>query len=392
MNDFAENIERAWNNYGPNLLYAIIIMVAAYLAALLIRFLFTKGVDSIPFIADANKKAGDGKTIGASLAAAGFWIVIFIGLVLALERLGMTSVAQSIRRAVDEVFAYLPQIVGAILTFFIFFIVARVAKQATVATLSAAQADSAPERLGLAKGPVSVSTMTGTIVFAFIIVPGAIAALQVLNIDAITTPTVAMLDEVASAIPNILVASIVIGLFVLVAQFVSNLLSNLLPNTGLDSAIAKTGLLDGADDGFSPSNFIAKLAGVIILLLGLIQGTYSLGFDPLNNALDVILSMGAQILFGAVIIVTGVVISGFVEKAIAATGDDTGDTAAKAVRWVIVALSVILGVSRMGLDPTGAFITNASLIILVGASIAGGIAFGLGGKEWAARQLDKWNK
>ena len=102
--------------------------------------------------------------------------------------------------------------------------------------------------------------------------------------------------------------------------------------------------------------------------------------------------MGAQILFGSVIIFAGVMISGIVSRVMAASGSGATDFAAKAVRYVIVILSVILGISRMGLDPSGEFITQASLIILIGASIGGGLAFGLGGREWAARQLEKIGK
>jgi hypothetical protein len=41
----------------------------------------------------------------------------------------------------------------------------------------------------------------------------------------------------------------------------------------------------------------------------------------------------------------------------------------------------------MGLDPSGSFITDAALIILIGTALAGGIAFGLGGA--AARPVEE---
>lgn len=392
MEQVFNNIQRAWESYGPNVVYAVIILIATYLAALLVKWVMATGIDKIPLVAKANEKDSTSKSIGASFGSAGFWIVILIGLVMALERLGLTSVSNSIRGAVDAIFAYLPQVIGAILTFFIFFIVARVAKQATVASLAAAQADTAPEKLGLSSGPVKITGTAGAIVFALILIPGAIAALNVLDIDAITGPTVAMLNEVTDAIPNIFVAVIIITLFAAIAKFVTGLLKKVLPNTGLDGAVAGTGVLDGADDGVTASNILASIAGLAILLLGLIQGAYTLGFEPLNYALDTVLHMGVQILFGAVIIFAGVMVSGLVARAIRASGDEAADVAALVMRWIIIILSVILGVSRMGLDPSGDFITSAALIILIGASLAGGLAFGLGGKEWAARQLDKLNK
>ncbi|MBT8472696.1 MAG: mechanosensitive ion channel [Marinicaulis sp.] len=392
MDGFMDRIVFTWESYGPKVLAAILILLVTYLAAIAVRAILSAAIDRVPFVSGANKQNTGGQTIGAGFGAAGFWIIILTGLVLALERLGMTSVSNSVRGTVDQIFSYLPQIIGAVITFFVFMIVARVARQATTATLGAAQADKLPQKVGLAAGEVGVTSMLGAIVFALIAIPGGIAALQVLDIDAITEPAVAMLNDVMAAIPNIIVAVIVVTIFAAIAKFVTDLLRRLLPGSGLDNAVANLGLLQGADAGVSASGVLARIAGLIILLLGLIQATNTLGFEPLTDALDTVLTMGAQILFGSVIIFAGVLISGIVAKAMSASGSGATDFAAKIARYIIVILSVILGVSRMGLDPSGAFITQASLIILIGASLAGGIAFGLGGREWAGRQLERWNR
>lgn len=392
MDGFLLQIEDAFNTYGPRILAAAIILGVGWLIAILVRSLLGGAIDRLPFVKKANEENKSAPPIGSSLGVAGFWIVILAALVLALERLGMGSVSASIRETLDQIFAYLPKVIGAGITFFVFAIVARVARQATRATLQAVQADEAPKRLGLSSQSVNLASPIGAIVFALIIIPGAIAALQVLDIDAITVPAVSMLNEILAAIPNIIVAALVIGIFAIIAKFVRELVLRTLPNTGVDNAVAKLGVLDGADSGMTASRIIASVAGFFILLLGLIQGMKTLGFEPLTEALDIILSMGAQIIFGSVIIFAGVLISGFVAKALAATGSGVSDMMARVVRIVIIILASILGVSRMGLDPSGSFITNAALIALIGAAVAGGIAFGLGGREWAARQLEKLDR
>jgi mechanosensitive ion channel-like protein len=390
MQALQERLQASWEAFGPQVVGAIIIMVVAYILALVVRAVLGAAIDRIPFVANANKKKAAEKSIGGSIGSAGFWIVILIGLVMALERLGMKSVSDSIRVTIDQIFAYLPQIIGAAITFFVFVIVARVARQAVTATLEVAHADELPKKIGLAAGPVAITSMLGAVVFALIIIPGGVAALEVLDIDAITVPAVGMLNSVMSAIPDIAVAAIIIGIFALIAKFVTDLGKKILPNTGIDGAVAKLGLLEEADSGITASTIVAQIAGLIILLLGLIQGMKTLGFEPLTEALDIVLSIGSNILFGSVIILAGVLVSGVVAKAMTATGGAASDLVAKIARYIIVALSMILGVSRMGLDPSGSFITDAALIILIGTALAGGIAFGLGGKDWAARQLDRW--
>lgn len=392
MDGFFNQIETAFNTYGPRVIAAIIILAIGWLLALVVRELLGGAIDKIPFVKRANTENKSSPPIGRSLGQAGFWIVILAALVIALERLGMTSVSGSIRETLDQIFAYLPRIIGAAVTFFVFVIVARVARQATVATLGAVQADDAPEKLGITTQPVNVTGPLGAIVFALIIIPGAIAALQVLDIEAITVPAVVMLNDIMAAIPNIIVASLVIAIFAVIAKFVRDLVMRTLPNTGVDSAVANLGVLQGADEGLTASRIIANLSFFFILLLGLIQGMKTLGFEPLTEALDIILSMGAQIIFGSVIIFAGVLLSGIVARALAATGSGASDFAARVVRMVIIILATILGISRMGLDPSGSFVTNAALIILVGAAVAGGIAFGLGGREWASRQLEKLDR
>jgi hypothetical protein len=387
MQELQERLQASWEAFGPQVVGAIIIMAVAYILALVVRAVLGAAIDRIPFVANANRKKAAEKSIGGSIGSAGFWIVILIGLVMALERLGMKSVSDSIRVTIDQIFAYLPQIIGATITFFVFVIVARVARQAVTATLEVAHADELPKKIGLAAGPVAITSMLGAIVFALIIIPGGVAALEVLDIDAITVPAIAMLNSVMSAIPDIAVAAIIIGIFALIAKFVTDLGKKILPNTGIDGAVAKLGLLDEADSGITASTIVAQIAGLIILLLGLIQGMKTLGFEPLTEALDIVLSIGSSILFGSVIILAGVLVSGVVAKAMTATGGAASDLVAKIARYIIVVLSVILGVSRMGLDPSGSFITDAALIILIGTALAGGIAFGLGGA--AARPVEE---
>ena len=392
MPDFFDRIGHSINVYGPKVLAALLILGVAYVVARILRAACATAIDKLPFLTKANEtaKAKGGQTVGAGIGAAAFWIVILVGLVAALEQIGMHSVSTSIRATLDKIFAFLPQLIGAAITFFVFLIVGRVANQATTTTLEAAQADGLPQKMGVAEKPVPLSSILGSIVFALIIIPGGIAALQVLDIEAITRPAVNMLYQVMNAIPNIAVAIVIVGIFAVIARFVTNLLRKILPNSGLDNTVSRLGLLQDADSGVKMSGMLAQLAGIAILLLGLIQGMRTLGFEPLTQALNVILNMGARILFGSVIIFAGVLISGIVSRAMAATGSGATDFAANLVRYVIVVLSVILGVSRMGLDPSGTFITDAALIILIGTALAGGIAFGLGGKDWAARQLDKW--
>ena len=94
-------------------------------------------------------------------------------------------------------------------------------------------------------------------------------------------------------------------------------------------------------------------------------------------------------LFGAIIIGFGIWLSGIIAGAMSSTGEGTVDSVAGFVRIAIIILAISIGLRQMGL---------ANEIIIMGFSLglgavalAAAIAFGFGGREWAAKKLEEWN-
>ncbi len=390
-------MEEFWNNlvvqaqtFGPNLIKAALVMIAFIIAAMIVRWLVSAAIDKTGLAKRANTlNTTGGKSLGASLSSAAFWVIILIGLMQSLAIAGATQISDALNRVISPIMAYGDNIIGAILVFGIFLIVANVVKQALSAIL--VFADGLPEQFKLASGPVNVSGISATIASALIILIGAITAFDVLDMAAISQPANALLQDIVGILPNLLAAVVILGIFVVVARFVGNLIAGVLPGMGLDGAVAELGILKGADSGLTASVVTSRLAQFFIVLLGVIAALNALGIDTLTYAMDVVLSMGAQIVFGAVIIFAGVFIARLVTSAMASTGSGATDVAANLVKWIIIILSVILGISRMGLDPTGGeFILNVAQYLVMGGAAAFAIAFGWGGKDWAARQLEAW--
>jgi hypothetical protein len=391
MPQWLEDIGSWFQTNLQTLLEAALILVGFVLAAYLVRWLIKKAIDSTGFAKKAAAAAeGDGKSVGLgqSIGSAAFWIIILIGLVQALDRLGLEQIVGPLNNMFETIFAYLPNLIGAALIFAVFLIVANVVKQAAKAVL--VFTDPLPEKAGLASGPVDVSGVTSNILFALIAILGGIAAFDVLDIAAISGPANEMLSSIVSAIPRILLAVIILAIFYVIARFVSGLIRKTAPSLNLDEAVQSLGLLKGADKGVNMTSILSGLSLFFIMLLGLIQALRVLDFAPLTEAMTIVLDMGTQIVFGAIIIAAGVFIANLVANAMAATGSGATDTAAGVTKWVIIVLASILGISRMGLDPTGGqFILYAALALLAGGALAGGLAFGIGGRDWAAAQLEK---
>lgn len=389
MEQLIENVTAQATYYAPKLLAAAIIIVITIIIAMIVRAIVAKGIDATGLGKKANMTAEPGaKSLGFNLGTAAYWVIILIGMIQALTKLDMTTIVEPLNEMLGQIMGYLPQIIAAIIVFGVFMIVANVVRQAIKSVLIFA--DPMPAKFGLASDNVNVSGITATVASSMIAIMGGIAALKVLDITAISEPAIALLDDVFGVIPNMLVAGIIMGLFVFIAKFVSGLARKTLPNVGVDAAVAELGILKGADSGMTASGLIASASSFFIILLGLIQALKVLNFDALTGALNIVLEMGAQIGFGAVIIFAGVFLARMITGLMASAGSGATDAAAGLVKWVIIILSVILGISRMGLDPTGGeFILNVAEYFVMGGAAAAALAFGWGGKDWAAAQLEK---
>src|SRR5207237_7331861 len=90
-------------------------------------------------------------------------------------------------------------------------LIARVGNGTTEGT---ARTDPAAVPPGAAPGATraSLARAAGVLVYALIIIPVAIAALQALGIESIAGPATVMLNEILSAIPRVVAAALWIGI------------------------------------------------------------------------------------------------------------------------------------------------------------------------------------
>lgn len=389
MEKIWESITQQFTAYGPRVLWAIIILIAAYVIGKIVQWAIQSGVKKTGFD-DLGPK---GDSLGKSLGAAAFWVILLIGVIQALTRLELTQVAEPLNNMIDQIMFYMPKIFAAVVLFVVFALVARIVRQTAKAVFLFA--DPLPEKLGLASGPVDVSGVSATVLSTIIYIIGGITALGALQVPAITEPLSGVLSDVLDAIPSVILASLLLAGFIAIARIVSNLIDKTLPATGLDNAVAAMGVLQGADKGLTASRIVSLAATFFITLLGIIQALRVLNFEILTDAMNVILDMGASIAFGAFIIFAGVFLARLVFNAMAAAGGAATDTAASVVKWIIIGLALIMGISRMGLDPTGGeFILDVAKLLAIGGAVgvAGALAIGIGwgGREWFGSQLENW--
>ena len=395
-----------WQNqlleWGPRVLFAILILVVTHFVAKGVQWGVAKGIDRMPVL-KRHPQAG-GESIGTELGRLAYWLVWLVGLIAALQPLGLSGVLTPVTNLTNEVFAFLPRLLGAGLFFFAGLILARVVRHVIEAFLGALNLERLLGRAGVSIGEAplavdesgvaqegtaparsSIARAIGITVSAIIIIFAAIAALQILQISAISDPATAMLQSIALAIPRVLAALVWLAIAFLIGRWVKAMLETVLPSLGFDRSVHALGIMPASTN---PSKVVGAIAMTAILLAAAIEAARQLGGDSVAALLFQITELGGKVIFGTVIIVVGL----FLARILAGlVGSSTGEAgyAQTLVKYAIIALFTAIGLTFMGL--ANEIVLLAFGLILGSAAIATALAFGLGGRDWAARQLDDWS-
>jgi hypothetical protein len=388
--------------WGPRVLFAILILIVTHFVAKAVQWGVARGVDKMPVL-KRHPQAG-GESIGTELGRLAYWLVWLVGLIAALQPLGLSGVLTPVTNLTNEVFAFLPRILGAGLFFFAGLILARVVRHVIEAFLGALNLERLLGRAGVSIGepPLavdetgvaqegvaparsSIARAVGVTVSAIIIIFAAIGALQILQIEAISGPATAMLQSIALAIPRVLAALVWIAIAFLIGRWVKAMLETVLPSLGFDRSVHALGIMPMSTN---PSKVVGAIALTAILLAAAIEAARQLGGDSLAALLFQITELGGKVIFGTVIIVVGLFLSRILAGLV---GSSTGEAgyAQTIVKYAIIALFTAIGLTFMGLADQ--IVMMAFGLILGSAAIATALAFGLGGRDWAARRLEDWS-
>ena len=309
------------------------------------------------------------------------------GLLAILNIFDLDGVMTPLNELLNTVMGFIPNLVGAALIFFIGHMIAKIVKDLVVTALQTVNFDKWANKGGVdsVTGNSAITRTIGTIVYVLIIIPVAIAAIDTLGIAAVSGPATDMLDMILSAIPNILFAAILLGIGYVIARFAAEVLKDILIGLGVDRSVTAMEILPA---GTSVSTIISRIVQVAILLFAAIGAMRALHLPELTDILEAVLELGSRVIFGAIVIGVGFLIANLLSRLVSGAGG--GSMAGSIVKWVATILFVFMGLEFMGVGDDIVRLAFGALVI--GGAVAGALAFGLGGREWAKRQLDKIDK
>ncbi|HZJ83359.1 MAG TPA: mechanosensitive ion channel, partial [Clostridia bacterium] len=240
-----EGIQVAWNNIIlslPNILKAILFFLIAWGVASLVRFLVIQGLGKIRFKRTLEQEGVDTNKESRikNIAQLSYLLVFVLFVPSILDALNMESISIPISNMMQNLLAFVPNILGAIIILFIGFFVAKIVRDIAYGFMSTLNVDKWYDKLAVdstteltVENQTTLSKVLSNVLYGIILIPVITMALETLKINTLTTPIVSMLNSILAMIPNIFVAIILIVIGYYIAKYVAQILTALLNRVGI---------------------------------------------------------------------------------------------------------------------------------------------------------------
>jgi len=289
----------------------IVVLVLLLLAWILARVLRT-GTRKLLRATTIDKRLGKGGDPGdpsqfpvaQGTGTAVFWIVWILFILAILQVLGVQGLFDSIVVVFQKIFAAVPNIIAAVLVLAVFYFVGTLLAKLATKALTSIHFDELPVKLGLAKkaptGAGSASNVVGYIVIVFIMLFAVIMAADLLGFAAVNE----MIGVLTQFLGLVLLGAVVIGIGILVANF----LANILRSGGRSEALV-------------------SLVRISIVVLSVLLGIRAMGFANDLILLGFGLALGAAAIAAAIAFgLGGRQVAGELLARWTKTGESTGKT------------------------------------------------------------------
>ncbi len=404
----------------PRILAAAALALLAFLLATVLRLVITRVLSASGISQRLSDNASvdprNRVTIGQTIGTVVFWLVILLFLPAILDTLELQGILAPVQGMVDSILGALPNILGAIVVLGVGYLVARIIRQIVSSLLSGTGIDRLTERAGV-QGTMReqrLSDVIAMIVFVLIMIPVVIAALNVLDIPAVSQPAANMLNDLLLALPALFGAFLILVVAYFVARLVGQLVSSLLAGVGFNNIFSGLSLPIGGDvepvtptttapdvttPGATaspaaalrrtrPSDIVGWVVMISIILFAVLQAAQMLGFEALTVLIGQFIVAAWNILFGLIIFGIGLWLSSVAYRMIRDTGMANADILATAARVAIIVFASALALRQMGIAES---IVNLAFGLMLGAvAVAAAIAFGIGGRDVARDLLERW--
>lgn len=202
------------------------------------------------------------------------------------------------------------------------------------------------------------------------------------------------LNQTAAFLPNLLWSLVIFGVGVLVGVILKNALIRFLEVVNFNQFLSRTGFyktVKAADPKLSVEYFLGDLLKWFVIIVFLLPAVEKLGLIEFSRLLNQLLLYLPNVVVSVIIVMVGAVFAQFARDFVLAAASGLGTTAARflsqVANWSILLFVILAALTQLGIAQDLIRILFTGLIAML--AIAGGLAFGLGGREVAEDILKK---
>lgn len=379
LQPYFENFLGSVGGFLPGVLGSLLILIVGWIVASVVSSLFGRLVTKTG-IQERAKLDVNSINLARTVKKLTYYLMMTIVLLVVLETLGVKDVLDPLKAMLNKFLAFIPNIVAAGVIGFAGYVIASIVSE--LVGVASAALEGVSEKMGF--GDFDFTNLVKQLAFLIVFIPILVAAIDALNIEAISGPAKMMLGELMGAIPNIIAAVLIMGIFYIGGKYVSQILGQLLNNLGVDDIPNKL-KMNSLMGKQTLSHVVATLVFFFIVFTGLITAVEKLEFVKLSSILRDIFTIVGQITFGLFILAIGNFIATIAYDTLIRSNSDNSFIATLA-RFAILGLFLAISLRTMGIAND---IVNLAFGLTLGSvAVAFALAFGLGGREAAGKQME----
>jgi hypothetical protein len=215
------------------------------------------------------------------------------------------------------------------------------------------------------------------------------------RVDMMLEPARAFLIQIGAFLPRLGIA-----LLILLAGFLLAKAARFAIEKGLRAInfhiVTKRAGLDGflqlSGSEFDTIRLFGVLVYWVVILAALIVAFNGLGLTYVTELLGRVMFFVPRVIVALLLIAFGAYFARFVGNAVVTycrgIGVRDAESLGRLARYAIMTFVIVIALDEI--DIGGAFLVHAFLIVLAGLVLAMALAFGLGGRKWAAAKLERW--
>jgi len=213
--------------------------------------------------------------------------------------------------------------------------------------------------------------------------------------DVMLEPLRVFLGQVGDFLPRLGLALIILIAGWLIAKMIRFAINRGLRKVNFHVVTDRAGIDGFLKDGgirMDATDILAMLVYWIVILTALLIGFNLLGLTYITDLLGRVVLFLPKVMVALLILAFGAYFARFVGNAVTAYCRNVhiqdAELLGRLAQYAIVTFVVLIALDQVNIG--GDIVRQSFLIILAGLVFALALAFGLGGKEWAAELLERW--